>query len=142
MSTFNKSFNSRASSGRSQLDGQNWEYSTYPPVRRTPRGRPWMVRTGRGQSCSCRGSAFIPCQRERECVDVLPVKSLMKEGGGGREKEGGTLSAAGRQDGGRHTRAHTRTHPVRLRVQAECVKPNNVCVDPTKSPSPSTSTQI
>lgn len=35
-----------------------------------------------------------------------PVKSLMREGGGG-EKEGGTLSDAGRQEGGRHARTRS-----------------------------------
>lgn len=61
-----------------------------------------------------------------------------------RKRERGRNTVSCREAGRRkaHTRAHARTHPVRLCVQAECVKPNNVCVVPTKNLSPSTSSQI
>lgn len=49
--------------------GKIGNISTYPPVRQTSRGGPWMEdhapgeeeeEGGGGQSCSCRRSAFIP----------------------------------------------------------------------------------
>lgn len=49
-----------------------------------------------------------------------------------REKEGGTLSDAGRQEAGGRREEDTRTNTVRLCVQGECVKPNNACVVPAK----------
>lgn len=43
------------------------------------------------------------------CVGVLPVKGVMREGGGGeRKREGRCQMQGGRQEeGGRHTRAHS-----------------------------------
>lgn len=67
---------------------------------------------------------LFPGFRERECVGVLPVRSPNERRRRRREKEGGTLSDAGRQEGGRHThtRRMRRTHTVRQCVEAECVK--------------------
>lgn len=77
------------------------------------------------------GACLFPGLRERECVGVLPVKRLMREGGAGeRKREGRCQMQGGRAEGGRHnTRARIQG---RLCVQAECVKPNNACVVPAK----------
>lgn len=97
----------RASGDRSQLEGENMNISTYPPVRRTSRGEPWMVRNGGGQSCSCRRSVFIPRLEGKGVCRCFAGEKPNERRRRRREKEGGTLSAAG--EAGRR-KAHTHTH--------------------------------
>ncbi len=75
-----------------------------------------MVRTGEVNPAPAAAPCLFPGLRERECVGVLPVKSLMREGGGGeRKREGHCQMQGGNREEGARTRA--RTHTVRLCVQ-------------------------
>lgn len=60
--TFNTSINTTNAGlitpGGNQQEEENRNISTYPPVRPTSRGGPWMVRTG-AQSCCFRRSVCI-----------------------------------------------------------------------------------
>lgn len=88
-----------------------------------------MVRTGGGQSCSCRRFVFIPRLQGKGVCRCFAGEKPNERGRRRREKEGGTLSDAVREE---DTHAHTHVHSPC--VQGECAKPNNACVIPAKIP--------
>lgn len=95
----------KAPNDNSRLETESIIIITYPPSRRTSREGPWMGRTGGNLSCFCHGSVFIPGLRE--CVGVVPVKSLMTGGGGGKkERERGRDAVMCREAGRRKACTH------------------------------------
>lgn len=73
-----------------------------------------MVRTVGVNPAPAAAPRLFPGTRERECVGVLPVKSLMREGGGERKREGHCQMQGGRREEDTHT--HTRIG----RLQSVC----------------------
>lgn len=111
-----RAFNDTSNPAGQKKKKKTWIFQHTLLSDRHPEDHRWCA-PGEVNPAPAAAPRLFPGFRERECVGVLPVRSPNERRRRRREKEGGTLSDAGRQEGGRHTHTSNETH---ARSQAVC----------------------